>query len=169
MKFSTPTGALSGKTVQVILPTEVLRIAVGFVTVWIGGLAALLDLAAVPLCGVELDCAQATTAAAASINVIKNALRMNAPCKNGDVAFGLAQRCIVRHGPPTFPAQESRGVRVTCGDSRPRLSPSEAWPCPSQRVNFEVFAACISWLTRSTWLKTRSRFPPRILWMSIAV
>src|SRR5579872_1111415 len=94
MKFATPIGALSGKSVQVILPAVVSITAVGLAVVAAG-------LAAVPAfagaaCPADFVCANAINAAIMIVPKIANILRMNALRKLKVSFLSGAQRCIVR-------------------------------------------------------------------------
>src|SRR5579864_553335 len=82
IKFSTPTGALSGKSVHVIFPTVGLMMAVGLVAVCTGALAVPPCFGAEVLCLVEVDCAKAPQAAIIRIAKTVNVLCMNAPCSS---------------------------------------------------------------------------------------
>src|ERR1044071_121461 len=79
MKFATPIGALSGKSVQVILPAVVSIIAVGLAAVVVG-LAVAAGLAAAA-CPVDFVCANAIAAEISVIPKIAKVLRMNTPWK----------------------------------------------------------------------------------------
>ena len=85
MKFSTPTGALSGNSVQFILPTVVSMMAVGFADATCTGVPAtlgfaiVLDFGAGAACVPELDCAHPANPAPAIIIRTANTLRMDAP------------------------------------------------------------------------------------------
>src|SRR5579872_241507 len=88
MKFSTPTGALSGNSVQFIFPAVVSMMAVGFVDV-VGaacmglpdalGFAIVLDFVAGAACVPELVCAHPANPAPTIIVRTANNLRMDAP------------------------------------------------------------------------------------------
>src|SRR5215469_536561 len=83
MKFATPIGALSGKSVQVILPTVVSMMATGFGPAGAAGFAGA-DWPTMPVCAVaEIANAKRTST-----------VRMNTP--QFDVELLGMQRCIVR-------------------------------------------------------------------------
>src|ERR1700687_5302094 len=103
-KFSTPTGALSGKSVHVILPAVVSMIAVGF-EAGTAGLAAVAGFAGVlGLAGAawlpEPVCANAADPRIKIITI--DTLPMNTPFASGKSYYSEVQRCIVRQGRRRF-------------------------------------------------------------------
>src|ERR1700722_2685691 len=97
MKLATPIGALSGNSVQVIFPTVVSMIAVGFAAtaVCTGTFAAVLGFAGAA-CDPEVACPNTNDA---EINrPITNVFRINARM-NVPQTYKYGQRCIVRQQP----------------------------------------------------------------------
>src|SRR5579864_628282 len=159
MKLSTPMGALSGNSVQVILPAVVSMIAVG----WAGaGLAAVVVFAAGDVCvfapdweatdaGVDWaavpDCADARIAIEMNMK-IASALRMGAPRE--EIILQMVNVALYDSGWHRQPV---------VGVSQPNIRHDRQCDAP----------ACISRLTFSTSPNTRRRFPPRIFLMSAAL
>src|SRR5579863_8470939 len=100
IKLATPTGALSGKSVHVIVPTVVLMMATGFAAVCVAvpGLAAVPDFAGADWLIIPV-CASPTVAASKIVPTIKSALRMSVPCsENVALQREATLHCTIAEG-----------------------------------------------------------------------